>query len=101
MDALERLKLRTQEPDEAVLMDCLESARSAIMARRFPYQEWPDEIEPQYMDLWYRVALDLYNKSGAEGEVAHSENGVSRSYESSWISQQLLSEIVPFAGVIK
>ena len=101
MDALERLKLRTQEPDEAVLMDCLESARSAIMSRRFPYQEWPDEIEPQYMDLWYRVALELYNKSGAEGEVAHSENGVSRSYESSWVSEQLLSEVVPMCGVIK
>lgn len=100
MDALERLKLRTGELDEAVLMDCLESAKAAIMSRRFPYQEWPDEIEPQYMDLLYRCALDLYNKSGAEGEVAHSENGVSRSYESSWISEQLLSEIVPMCGVL-
>lgn len=100
MDALERLKLRTQEPDEAVLMDCLESARSEIMSRRFPYQEWPDEIEPQYMDLWYRIALDLYNKSGAEGELAHSENGVSRTYESSWVSEQLLSEVVPMCGVL-
>lgn len=99
MDALERLKLRTQEPDEAVLMDCLESARSEIMSRRFPYQKWPDEIEPQYMDLWYRIALDLYNKSGAEGELAHSENGVSRTYESSWVSEQLLSEVVPMCGV--
>lgn len=100
MDALERLKLRTQEPDEAVLMDCLESARSEIMSRRFPYQEWPDEIEPQYMDTWYQIALDLYNKSGAEGELAHSENGVSRTYESSWVSEQLLSKIVPMCGVL-
>lgn len=100
MDALERLKLRTQEPDEAVLMDCLESAKSAIMTRRFPFQKWPDEIEPQYMDTWYKVALDLYNKSGAEGELAHSENGVSRTYESSWVSEQLLSEIVPMCGAL-
>lgn len=100
MDALERLKLRTQEMDENILMDCLESAKSAIMSRRFPYQEWPDEIEPQYMDLWYRVALDLYNKTGAEGEVLHIENGVHRSYESSWVSQQLLLEVVPKVGVL-
>lgn len=100
MDALERLKLRTSEPDEAVLIDCLESARSAIMSRRFPYQDWPEEIEPQYIDLQYRMALDLYNKSGAEGELNHSENGVSRSYESSWISEQLLLEVVPVVGVL-
>lgn len=100
MDALERLKNRTQEPDEAVLTDCLESAKAAIMARRFPYQEWPDELEKQYLDLQYRIALDLYNKAGAEGELAHSENGISRSYESSWISEQLLSEVVPMVGVI-
>lgn len=101
MDALERLKLRTDEPDEDVLLDCLESAKSAIMSRRFPYQEWPDDLEKQYLDLQYRIALDLYNKTGAEAELSHSENGVSRSYESSWISQQLLNEVVPVCGVLK
>ena len=101
MDALERLKLRTQEPDEAVLLDCLESAKAAIMSRRFSYQEWPDELEKQYLDLQYRIALDLYNKSGAEGELLHIENGIHRSYESSWISEQLLLEVVPMCGVVK
>lgn len=101
MDLLERMKLRTQEPDEAVLQDCLESAKAAIMTRRFPYQEWPDEIEPQYVDLQYRIAIDLYNKSGAEGEVLHIENGIDRHYESSWISKQLLQEVTPFVGVVK
>ncbi|NBI10251.1 DNA-packaging protein [Colidextribacter sp. OB.20] len=100
MDNLERMKLRTQEEDEAVLLDCLESARSAIMSRRFPFQPWPNELEPQYLDLQYRIAMDLFNKTGAEGETAHSENGISRSYESSWISQQLLNEVTPMCGVV-
>lgn len=100
MDILERLKLRTGDPDEAVLLDCMESAKSAIMVRRFPYSEWPDEIEPQYVDLQYRIAVDLYNKTGAEGETGHSENGVSRSYGSAWISDELLGEVVPFVGVV-
>ena len=47
-----------------------------------------------------RIAIDLYNKRGAEGEKAHSENGVSRTYESSWVSQQLLDEIIPKAEVL-
>lgn len=100
MDALERLKLRTQELDESILIDCLESAKSAIMSRRYPYHEWPDELEKQYLDLQYRIALDLYNKTGAEGELGHSENGVSRQYESSWISQQLLMEVVPMVKAL-
>ena len=100
MDNLERLKLRTGEPDEAILEDCLESARSAIMARRYPYQEWPDELESRYLDLQFRCAMDLYNRIGAENEVAHSENGISRTYESSWISESLLQEVTPVAKVV-
>lgn len=98
MDNLLRLKLRTGEQDEAILYDCLESAKSAIMSRRFPYQEWPDEVETRYLDLQFRIAMDIYNKIGAEGEIAHSENGVSRSFESSWISESLLQEVTPMVG---
>lgn len=100
MDNLARLKLRTGEADEAILEDCLESAKSAIMARRYPYQEWPDELESRYLDLQFRCAMDLYNKIGAENEIAHSENGISRSYESSWISESLLQEVTPIAKVV-
>lgn len=99
MDAFERLKFRTGEPDDAVLIDCLECAKNAILSRRFPYGDWPDSVEPRYVDLLYRISVDLYNKSGAEGQIGHSENGISRQFESSWISEQLLKEIVPFAGV--
>lgn len=100
MDNLARLKLRTGEADEAILEDCLESAKAAIMARRYPYQEWPDELESRYLDLQFRCAMDLYNKIGAENEIAHSENGISRSYESSWISESLLQEVTPIAKVV-
>ena len=101
MSVLERLKLRTNEPDEAVLLDCIESAKNAILSRRFPFGEIPGQLPVKYMDLQFRIALDLYNKIGAEGQLSHSENGVSRQYESSWISEQLLSEVVPLVGVPK
>ena len=99
MSNLERLKLRTSEADESILTDCLESAKSAILARRFPYSEWSEDLEPKYLDLQFRIALDLYNKIGAEGQMTHSENGIARTWESSWISEQLLSEVVPKVGV--
>lgn len=99
MDNLERLKLRTGEPDEAILEDCLESAKSAILARRYPYGEWPDELESRYLDLQFRCALAIYNKQGGEFETAHTENGVSRSFGSEGIPQELLMEVTPMAKV--
>ena len=100
MSNLERLELRTNEPDEAILNDCLESAKSAILARRFPFGEPEPVLEARYADLQFRIALDLYNKIGAEGQLGHSENGISRQFESSWISEQLLMEVTPFVGVL-
>lgn len=134
MTNLERMKLRTNEADESVLIDCLESAKAAILSRRFPYESWPTKeievvvpavtdidpdtgetvivtpehtetytdtvLEPRYLDLQYRCAIDLYNKTGAEGQTSHSENGVSRTWGAEWISQELLSEVTPKAGVL-
>ena len=101
---LEQLALATGEEDTTLLGDLLDTAKNAILSRRFPFGDWPTDngetyVESRYENLQFRIALDLYNKIGAEGEVRHSENGISREYESSWISQQLLQEVVPFAGV--
>ena len=104
---LERLTTRTGEDDDAILEDCIESAKSAILSRRFPYGDYPTNedgktyIEERYVDLQYRIALDLYYRIGSEGQLSHSENGIRRSYESSWISEELLSEITPYCGVAK
>ena len=100
MTILARLMARTGETNEALLNDMIETAKSAILSRRFPYGDWPDEVEPRYEDLQYRIALDLYNKQGAEGELSHNENGINRGFESSWISAQLLAEITPKCGTV-
>lgn len=105
MDNLERLVLRLTDngvtPDENILQDCLDTATAAIMSRRYPFGDWPDELESRYVDLQFRIAMDLYNKIGAEGQTIHNENGIQRHFESSWISEQLLQEVVPNAGVVR
>lgn len=104
-DCVARLKVRTGESDDELLMDYALTAKYAINSRRYPYHEWPVDddgntyVEERYRDLQFRIALDLYNKAGAEGQLSHSENGISRSYESSWISEQLLSEVTPIARI--
>ena len=101
MTQLERLKIRiTEKVNDEVLANILESAKAVILSRRFPFGEQPDEIESKYNDLQIRIAVEMYNKQGAEGEMAHSENGVSRSYSSAGVSEELLREITPKAGVV-
>lgn len=43
MNVLARLKLQTGEADDAILLDCMESAKSAILSRRYPYGDWPEK----------------------------------------------------------
>lgn len=100
MDNLERLKLQTSEADEALLSDALETAKSAIMARRYPFGEWPEELENRYIDLQFRIALSIYNKRGGEYETEHSENGVTRSWSSEGIPKELLAEVTPLGKVL-
>jgi hypothetical protein len=101
MTPLERLKLRIPENDnELELVDVLESAKAVILSRRYPFGEQPDALEKKYEDLQVRIAVELYNKRGVEGQTSHSENGVSRSYASANVSEDLLREITPKAGVV-
>lgn len=101
MGVLERLKVRTGEADEALLADLLESAKAAILARRYPYGAEPDMLEKRYEDLQLRIAIDLYAKMGGEGQLSHTENGVSRTWAAANISPDWLAEIVPMVGSIR
>jgi hypothetical protein len=101
MTPLERLKLRIPENNnELELVDVLESAEAVILSRRYPFGEQPEKLEKKYEDLQVRIAVELYNKRGVEGQTSHSENGVSRSYASANVSEDLLREITPKAGVV-
>lgn len=101
MTQLERLKIRiTENVNDVELEDILESAKAVILSRRFPFGEYPQELEERYKDLQIRIAVEMFSKRGAEGETAHSENGISRTYASASVSEDLLKEIIPKGRVI-
>lgn len=100
MGNMERLKSRTGETDEALLNDLLESAKSVILARRYPFGNGTESLETKYEDLQLRISIDLYAKLGGEGETAHSENGISRTWAAANVSPDWISEIVPLVGVL-
>lgn len=46
------------------------------------------------------ACVDVYSKAGAEGEKIHSENGISRTYYSSYIDSKLLSRLPNYVTVL-
>lgn len=100
MTQAEKLALRIPEISPEKAESYLDMAKAAIMARRYPFEDFPEELESRYLDLQLRIAADLFAKEGAEGETAHSESGVSRTYSNAWISEELLSEVVPKGKVL-
>lgn len=102
-EKLDALKLRIA-PDTAsddLLSELLKQAGAIVLNRRFPFGYPVDtEVPHQYERIQISIALELYSKMGAEGETAHNENGISRTYEAGDISPSLLKQILPMcAGV--
>lgn len=52
-------------------------------------------VEPKYDNIQIKMALELYSKRGAEGQLSHGENGISRSYDKTDISIGLLEQVTP------
>ena len=91
-------------PDTAstdLLTYLLEQAEGIVMNRRYPFGAPDGAIMPSaYEHIQLQIAVELYSKMGAEGQTAHNENGVNRTYESSDVSPSLLKRIVPVAGSV-
>ena len=86
---------------EDVLLAYLDIAGGKIMNRAYPYGTEETEVPTRYEFLQCEIAAYLLNKRGAEGQTAHSENGISRSYESADVPESLLGAVTPMVGVLR
>lgn len=86
---------------DEVLFTYLNLAGRKIINRAFPFDPDVTEVPSRYEFLQCEIAAYLLNKRGAEGQTAHSENGISRSYESADVPESLLGAVTPMAGVIR
>jgi hypothetical protein len=84
-----------------VLLAYLNIAGRKILNRAYPYGTDEAEVPSRYDFLQCEIAAYLLNKRGAEGQTSHSENGISRSYESADVPESLLGAITPTVGVIR
>lgn len=74
-------------------------AESIILNKYDPYGN-TTELPVKYDILQCRIANFMLVKQGAEGEIQHTENGVTCIYGQADIPVNLMNEITPKCGVI-
>ena len=104
VEKLSMLRVMVGQPNEGdwaddVLISYLNVAGRKIITRAYPYDDTVKDVPRRYSYLQCEIAAYLLNKRGAEGQTAHSENGVNRSYESADVPESMLGEVVPHVEV--
>ena len=91
-------------PDTAnteLLEVLIEQSEGIVLNRRYPFGVPEGATVPSIYDhIQLQIAVELFSKMGAEGQTAHSENGIGRTYESADVSPSLLNRIVPICGSV-
>ncbi len=95
------LKVMVGNETDEILSAYLMLAGKKILSRAYPYDDTITNVPYQYEALQLEIAAYLINKRGAEGQTAHSENGISRTYENADVPSSMLKSITPHCGVIK
>lgn len=99
-EKLTMLKAMTGEKDESVLSTYLSIAGNKVLRRAYPFDTTQTVVPDKYAYTQVEIAVYLLNKRGAEGQTAHGENGISRSYEDGDVPPSLMREIVPYASLV-
>lgn len=91
-------------PDTAeneLLSILVEQSEGIVLNRRYPFGVPEEASVPRvYEHIQLQIAVELFSKMGAEGQTAHGENGISRSYEAADVSPSLLRRIIPVCGSV-
>lgn len=100
-EKLEALKAMVGDTDsDTVLSTYLKIAGRKIIAKAYPFDNTVTDVPTEYEMLQLEIAAYLLNKRGAEGQTAHTENGITRSYENADVPSSMLKAIIPYCGVI-
>lgn len=99
-EKLQMVKSMTGETDEGTISTYLSIAGNKVCRKAYPFDPAVTVVPEQYAHIQVEITVYLLNKRGAEGQTAHGENGISRSYEDGDVPPTLLRDIIPFAAVM-
>jgi len=89
-----RLRFSGDVEDDMLLIH-LNLAITTLNDRRQYVSTDTDVVEEQYQSIVIEMAVCSYSKIGAEGQLAHDENGVDRMYDGGFYPKGLMKLIVP------
>lgn len=79
----------------------LEDAKNIVLDKVYPFNQDISELPERLKNWQLRAAVELYQRTGEEGITSYSENGLSYSYKTDLLSEELIHELPPpYAGVI-
>lgn len=88
------------EQDNPVLLILINRAIRKVCSKRYPYGYTDAQKEAavsKYRDVVFDAAVFYWAKQGSEGQSSHSENGISRGYQS---EDDLYFDVVPMARTL-
>ena len=100
-EKLTMLTHMTDESDDGLLSSYLSLAEQVVLEKAFPFGNYPENFPSRYDGIQVEIAAYMINKRGAEGEIVHLENGVSRHWEDAGVAPSLLRRIVPCAVPVR
>ena len=79
----------------------LTASAKEILAWRYSYcEEIPTEVPAEYEMTQVFAVIAGYSQSGAENQVSHNENGISRTFKHEDMIAYIRSHVTPFVGVV-
>lgn len=101
-EKLAKLRLMLDEGDDtsdAIANAYLEAAEKAVINLAYPFGDVSEKTMPEkYEYEQIEIAAYMLNKRGAEGEIAHTEGGTSRTFETGDIPISLRARITAYVG---
>lgn len=88
-------------PSDEVLLAYLDIARHEIIGWRYSYAETTiEDVPSEYEMTQVYAVLAGFSQSGAEGELSHSENGISRTWKHADMIAYIRAHVIPIARAI-
>jgi hypothetical protein len=85
-----------------VLKRLLEDSKYIALSIRYPYKDFSNmELPSKYKNWQLRCCQEIYQGIGTEGIKSYSENGLSWTRDSGYISHELRNEIESMVGYIQ
>lgn len=87
---------------EIVLKDLLETSKSILFDKLFPFNDNVDYVIPPRRYEWQiRCCVELFNLADKSGLTSYAENDISWTKVSDGLSRHLMNQLIPNVGVPK